>query len=235
MFGAQRPPWIDKRDFYRTPFNYCDRWCERCQLTHLCRVFKNEQKSRVRLIKEGKDPDSMESAFEMVAENFAKTMAMIKKDAEKMGINLDEIDDSDYQSPPHPEKFPLYNLAFKFMKRLEKILEDLRFVSEGADEKLMIENMEIISHYAPLVPGKIYRAFTSRLEEEEEKKQGIYIYDAETSAFIAINGLIAIAEALNKLVKHDPLRALRNRLRRLGKTSLGFAETIDLEFNLNII
>lgn len=49
MFGAIKPPWIDKEDFYRTPFNYCDRWCERCRLTEICRVFKDQQKSRENL------------------------------------------------------------------------------------------------------------------------------------------------------------------------------------------
>jgi len=69
MFGANRPPWISKKDFYRTPFNYCDRWCERCQLTDICRVFQDEQKSRAKWIKQGKNPDSWEYVFATVKEN----------------------------------------------------------------------------------------------------------------------------------------------------------------------
>jgi hypothetical protein len=31
QFGAIKPPWIDKDVFYKLPFNFCDRFCERCQ------------------------------------------------------------------------------------------------------------------------------------------------------------------------------------------------------------
>jgi hypothetical protein len=235
MFGAQRPPWISKKDFYRTPFNYCDRWCERCQLTDICRVFQDEQKSRKKWIKQGKDPDSWEYVFATVKESLEEAMRLMEKGAKKWGIDLKSLDDSDYQPPPHPEEFPLYNLMSKFSQKLGKVIDDLQIVPIEVNEKLILESVEVISHYQPLIRAKIYRALTSRIKEEKEKDLGIQIFDAQTSAFIAVNGLVAIAEALNKLAKHDSLRGLRDRLCRLGKTSLDFAEMIDLEFGLNIV
>ena len=38
MPGAIRPPWIDKKTFLKMPFNFCDRWCERCQFTTFCHI-----------------------------------------------------------------------------------------------------------------------------------------------------------------------------------------------------
>lgn len=235
MFGANKPPWISKRDFYKTPFNYCNRWCEKCQLTDICRVFKDEQKSREKWIRQGKNPDSWEYVFETVKENLEKTMKLIEKGAKKWGIDLNDFDDSDYQSPPEPQEFPLYNLVDKFSKKLEKLPKDLQVVPIEADEKLILESMEVISHYQPLIRAKIYRALTSKLEDEKEKDPKFRTFDAETSAFIVINGLLSIANALKDLAQHDPLRPIRNKLRRLGKISLDLTETIDLEFGLNIV
>ena len=235
MFGAYKPPWVRKEDFLKTPFNYCDRWCERCQFKHICRVFQREQKSKEAWIKQGKDPNSLDYVFETVRENLEETAKLLKKDAQKWGIDLDEIEDSDCQLLPEPEEFPLYNLAFKFSQKLEKLADDLRLVPEGADEYLILEGIKVISHYQSLIPPKVYRALISKAEEEEEKKMGIYVLDAETSAFIVIRGLLAVAEVLKNLARHRPLGVLRKNCLRLAKISLKLAEMIDWEFNLGII
>lgn len=231
MAGAVRPPWIDKEDFYHLPFNYCDRWCERCGLTKICEVFQDEQKSREKWIRQGKDPDSREYVFETVEENFKKAMELIEKGAKKWGIDLSKIDDSDYQPPPKPEKFPLFNLVEKFSKSLEKLLKDLEMVPIETDEGLVLENREVISHYCFLIPAKTYRALTSKLEEEKDKDD--QTFDSKTSAFIAVNGLISIGEALAKIAEHGPLKPLRSKMVRLGKASLDLAKFINLEFNLS--
>jgi hypothetical protein len=232
MFGAQRPSWITKEEFYRTPFNYCDRWCKRCGLTEICKVFQDEQKSRQKWIKQGKNPDSWEYVFETVKESFEETMKLIEKGAKKWGIDLSKIDDSDYKSLPEPKKFPLYNLVEKFSKSLERLLKNLEIVPIEANEELILQNMEVLVHYQSLIRAKIYRALTSKLTEEEERDLEIQTFDAETSAFIVISGLVSISEALTNLAQYEPLRPLKNRMVRLGKTSLDLAKIINSEFDL---
>lgn len=232
MFGAIKPPWIEKRDFYRTPFNYCDRWCERCQLTEICKVFQEEKKEKKKFIAQGRDPYSWECVFESMHNNFQKTMKLILKDAQKMGIDLSKIDDSDYKEPPKPDEFPLYRLADKFSKKLATIFKDLEAVPIESDVNLIKENIDVIAHYLHLVQAKVYRALTSRLDDEEGEED--LSFDAKTSGFIAVNGLLSTAEALNNLAKHKPLITLKKKLLSLGKLSLGLAETLDLEFDLKI-
>jgi len=152
-----------------------------------------------------------------------------------VGIDLDEIKDFDYQLLQAPEEFPLYNLAFKFSQRLKKLVDDLRLVPEAADEYLILEGIKVISHYQSLIPPKVYWDLTSKAEEEEEKKMGIYVLDAETSAFIVIRGLLAVAEVLKNLARHRPLGVLRKNCLRLAKISLKLVEMIDWEFNLGMI
>lgn len=230
MFGAIKPPWIEKKDFYRTPFNYCDRWCERCQLTEICKVFQGEEKEKKKFIAQGKDPYSWECVFESMHNSFQKTMKLILKDAQKMGIDLSKIDDSDYKEPPKPEKFPLYRLTGKFSKKLATILKDLETIPIESDINLIKENIDVVAHYLHLIQTKVYRALTSRLDEEMED----LTFDAKTSGFIAVNGLLSTAESLNNLSKHKPLIALRRKLLSLSKLSLDLAETLNLEFDLEI-
>lgn len=232
MSGANRPAWIDKEMFYKMPFNFCDRFCEKCQLTHLCRVFRNEQKTREKYLKKGKDPDPFEFAFEVVRDNFAKVRKLLQKDAKRLGIDLNNLNESNYQPPPEPEEFPLYNLVNRFSKRLEKLHQELEVIPVEANEELIIENLKVISHYQYLVLGKVYRAFTSRIEEEQDKDDRTF--DSLTSVFITINGFIAISEALVNLAHHRPLNVLRKKLLHLGEISLDLARSIDSEFNLNL-
>jgi hypothetical protein len=233
MFGAIKPPWISKKDFYRTPFNYCDRWCDRCHFTKICRVFLEEQKAREKWIKQGKDPDSWEFTFHMVSESFKKTRKMLEKDAKRFGIDLDNLNDADYEPPPKPETFPLYKLTIRFTKKIEKLMKDLEEIPIDADKALVLNNRAVLSHYMFLVPAKTYRALTSKIEEEKDEDD--FTMDAKTSAFIAINSLLATAEALKNLACHKPLKATKIKYLKLGKLALNLADTLNLEFNLNVI
>lgn len=229
MAGALKPPWITRADFYRTPFNYCDRWCERCDLTEICRVFQDVEKSRQKFIKQGKDPDSWECVFQTIEESFQETERLLKKEAERLGIDLSRIDRSE-PGPPEPDNFPLYKLAEKFAKKLGNLLRNLTVISAEAGEVLILESTEVIGYYHHLIPAKVYRAIISKINEEEGEED--FIKDSKTSAFIAVNGLVQITEALVALAEHKPLRILRPRLVRLGKISLDLARILRLEFDL---
>ncbi len=232
MTGANRPLWVDIQDFFRMPFNYCDRWCEKCRLTNECRVFKNEEESKKEWIKAGKDPDSMEYVFDTVGKSFKKVRELIGKDAKRFGINLDEIDCSQDEKEPEPETFEIYQLALKFSKAGRKILSDLQVVTEDVDENLLISNAEIISHYNLAIPAKVYRAILSR---EEEKKDPDIIEscpDARNSGFLLVNWINEIIASLNVLMNHPPLRPTREKLAKFKKVAVNLRDIINIEFEV---
>ncbi len=43
QFEAIKPPWVESYLFYKLPFNYCDRWFERCKISGICRVYQIEK------------------------------------------------------------------------------------------------------------------------------------------------------------------------------------------------
>ena len=73
-------------------YNWCDKWCERCPLTSKCLLFERESA----LTDEEKDISN--GAFWInLSANFAETAALLQKDAEKFGIDLNAISQEELQ------------------------------------------------------------------------------------------------------------------------------------------
>ena len=155
---------------------------------------------------------------------------LLERDAKRLGIDLSKIDKSDYKKPPKAESFPLYNLTNRLSRRIKNLIKDLQVIPIDADESLIKENIDILLYYHHLISVKIYRAFTSRIEEEKDEDD--FTFDSKTSTFIAANGLLNTGQALNGLATHKPLHLVKARLLKLANLSLNLAESIDLEFEL---
>ncbi len=76
-------------DFIPGIYNYCDRWCERCQFTSRCMNFALSEEHF-------DDPDSHdarnEAFWRKLSEVFQLTRQMIEESAAKWGIDLDSLD-----------------------------------------------------------------------------------------------------------------------------------------------
>ncbi len=232
MPGAIRPPWVEKEEFYHMPFNYCDRWCEKCKLTDICRVFKDEEESKKRYLAQGKDPNSWECVFETVKNSFEKTRKLLEKDAKRFGIDLNNLDEVPEDEEPPLEKFSTYELMKKYSKSLQKLLTELQVVTEDIDEELLVEKAEIISFYSNLIPAKTYRATLSKLEEDNDPYLKENCPDARNSGFILVNSLNEIIFALTKLINHAPLRPMRDKFFKLKKVAINLREMVDDEFEV---
>lgn len=203
MVGAVKPPWIHEEDFNKLPFNYCDRWCERCETRRNCRVYVMELERNAKYLARGKDPKSMESALETIEENFAMIGKMLEKDMKKWGIdpnNLPVEEEEEFNA----EESDLYKMAFGISLKLKRILSDLQVIPEEADEDFIVESYEVINYYQLFLPPKIFRAVLSR--EEEKEMENDCTFDAKNSAFLAGNALVAISQSLAELASYRPLK-----------------------------
>jgi len=106
-------------------YNYCDRWCERCRLSHRCFLYTKEKERAVEHRRKGEDPNDWKIVLEDIEESLSEAMQLIKKAASEKGINLDT-------SPVEKEQFcephnhPLFNAAEEYRKLAHKFLEKLR-------------------------------------------------------------------------------------------------------------
>jgi hypothetical protein len=81
-------------------FNYCDRWCERCAHTKVCRVFRDEHRSASRSRRKGEDPNDWGVAMKSVSRSFEKTLRLMKLWARKEGLDLNELKKEAAETPP---------------------------------------------------------------------------------------------------------------------------------------
>lgn len=73
---------MTKKKFIPEIYNYCDRWCERCDFNDRCKLYYNEQ---MQLQKNHGNDDFVQ----IVTRNLTETLELIKAIAEEKGIDFD--------------------------------------------------------------------------------------------------------------------------------------------------
>ena len=68
-----------KGDFIVGVHNYCDRWCERCELNNRCRIYVNEKEN----------PLDSDNFLEELSETFADIKDMLKESIEHLKKELE--------------------------------------------------------------------------------------------------------------------------------------------------
>jgi hypothetical protein len=131
---------MENEEFIPGIYNYCDRWCERCDFTSRCRVFFEEKKQ----IREAEDKDNF---LEIVSKNFEETIKLLYKIAEEKNIDLDniEIDEDEYQE--HLEKreearnHPLVKLAQNYTEDVTEWLDKNKYLEE--ENSKFLKNIDL--------------------------------------------------------------------------------------------
>lgn len=185
----------DKR-FIPGIYNYCDRWCERCSLTHRCLNFAMEQED----LEQGDAHDIRNEAFwKKINKIFAQTQKLLEKVARERGIDLKEITPQGEQinlsqCQEEINNHVIFRAAWAYSRKVdewfhqrEDLLKEIAPFSLGGVE--LKEAFEVIRWYQHFIPPKLARALYGLWDEKEEA----LIDDADGSAKIA---LIAIDRSL---------------------------------------
>lgn len=175
-----------------------------------CPICGRIKRDRERHIKKGEDPDSMEAMFKDVGNVFKETLAMLKKDAAKHGIDLDNLDKTDMPESPEPEDFPLYNKAYAWRQGIYEIAEASDDVSSAW---LYSEAGEDLLWYANTLMAKIFR----QLSNVREMEQGEEYMDLEYNYTGYVLGEVfhILDKALKQLNQDDGPQAAKFNLARL--------------------
>jgi len=174
-------------DFISGIYNYCDRWCERCQFTSRCFLYATEQA----------DPDlddpeirdiSNEKFWRKLQSIFMETAEMIAEWAAEAGIDLDAVDIQDAKAEHEREMASAeqneLSLAARHYAGMvadwfkeefateEDVHDDAATASEPGDEDLSIRDAaEVIRWYQFFIAVKIFRALSggSRANEPDDE------------------------------------------------------------------
>lgn len=164
-------------------FNYCDRWCEKCDFTGKCRNYA---------FNEDAPPPEGPQLWDYLHNVFKATRLMLEETIEKMGIDPDELEKMISPEEPDPCSNPLYQKTHKNAVEIEEWLknniEGLRDAASifDNDHKLRInEVLEIIQWYNLFIPAKISRALSGFNNNETGEIQN----DSNGSAKISLIAL----------------------------------------------
>jgi hypothetical protein len=198
----------NEENFIPSIFNYCDRWCERCEYTERCRLYSME-------IERKEEPDYNEENIDLAKElhkSFVETFKMIDEYAEKFGIDLSQVEEVERKEP---EPTPLTFLAAKYFKDASAYLKNLReeIKANGVENAVLsaivpknpgmkkllevVECFEIIQWYHTMIPVKIERANSSKQEETDDEDDDDFTqYDMNGSAFVAYKSILKSMNAM---------------------------------------
>jgi len=198
-------------------YNYCDRWCERCQFTSRCLNWSLHEKQNCR-------PDERNitnaSFWENIKESLQLALSLIEDIAEKEGINLDSIeierDDNEknlVQVLSHMSKAyanmvdDLYNTDPYLLENVaqgQEINSHLKLIQPQTTEApISLEDIvEVIRWYQYQIHFKLSRAIKSK-KREDSLLLNDFPKDSDGSAKIALieidRSISAWGEFLNYL------------------------------------
>lgn len=153
-------------------FNYCDRWCERCTLSHRCQVYAEEQKQAT-----GNEDIDSKAFWDQLSASLKTTMSMLQDMADEEGIDLDNI----ALTPPEPlpaEKEQLAekakNYAISVMKwkaqkqpqlvsRKEEFIHQMELgIDIEREANQFSYDFETVQWYCTMIGAKTLRALESQ-------------------------------------------------------------------------
>jgi len=158
------------------PFNFCDRFCERCEeFQDDCKIYQDDVNFKVKCQIEGKDSHDMKVIFEHVAETMTQTMKLVQEMIKKEGVKITKEDEK------RADKFEraaaaavVKNMLFKkcrlISRKFARFFENFSYPLCNEQVLLYLYNeMQELCFYCHLIFVKAARALHSRIEEKKDK------------------------------------------------------------------
>ncbi len=207
----------DENEIIPGIFNYCDRWCQRCPMTHRCLLALQEAVDEATSAGERDN----ESFWEEIQRKFTEVREMVKREFEARGLTIEEVEPDpegaeaeareERRRERRIENHPCAKASMAYATRSGEFLRDENvegaFASHGWPiEKLRGESLEVgadedferiwnavqvIAWYQYQIAVKLQRAIDGIDDEDDEEIQALpdYIRDSDGSAKVALIGI----------------------------------------------
>ena len=166
-------------------YNYCDRWCERCQFTSRCFLYATEQADPDLDDPEVRDINN-EKFWRKLQDIFRNTAEMITEWAAETGVDLNSIDVSEEMAEREraaeaAEQSELSQRAQAYMTNVnnwfrdefnsdKNVHDDMQTLSHTEDEDITIQDaVAVIRWYQFFIAVKLMRALSGGIEADEDE------------------------------------------------------------------
>ncbi len=203
--------------------NYCDRWCERCNMTSRCSSYAIEHEQFAD--DNNRDPDNAKF-WDRISEIFKITIEMLTEMAEERGIDLDSVDDSVFDNREKVKNSAKenecvvmakkygkdvndwFNNANDILKKKEASLNDhIKLEIPGLDPvkdfAAINDIIEVIRWYQHQIYVKLMRAVMGKLEGFQDELDDMP-KDYDGSAKVALIGIDRSVGAWGSMLKYFP-------------------------------
>lgn len=184
-----------------SPYNFCDRWCERCDKTKICKVYQDDFNTRLKHISNGEDPDDLNVALKDVRASFEKSLEMLKKLAEEKGIDVSKIDNEQNRDEENKERQlfqnPFYELTLKYAEEAAGFIKEAFYENQEIAPEI-VNDYETLIWYHTLLPAKVRRLLSDVYTEESGDE--FRLYDAVAQIEIIKKSIAESQKALRNIL-----------------------------------
>jgi len=198
-----------------SPYNFCDRWCERCvhEKQIRCTLYKDELERKITCMAYGRDEDDPEITKAVMEAQYKEVDEKLSGHMDKFAIDPDnpDIDDEpdeenaiDFEDlPPDIQKHirfvennTLDMAAKKYSDKTHAFLEKTFYRDKNANHDLKYD-FETVNWYHTLLPVKLCRALCGFHEPATEGD--ISLYDAVAQFDICLKSIKESVKSLKNI------------------------------------
>lgn len=197
-----------------SPYNFCDRWCERCihEKQVRCILYKDELERKITCIAYGREDDDPQITEAVLEAQYKDIEKKLSKCIDKFGVDLDdpdatdidEEDEIDFEDLPEDiqkhikfvENNSLTKTAEQYRKKVYLFLEKNFYENKSLDLNLVYD-FQTVSWYHTLLGAKLHRALCGFHEPACEGD--FALYDAIAQFQVCKKAIILSIEALRKI------------------------------------
>ena len=165
-----------------SPYNFCDRWCERCtsEKQLRCKLYKDELERNMICLGHGKDPDDHEMHKAILEEQFEQDMAGFEERLEEWGVDPNAFEDSGEdpeleeikKTDTYIKNHHLHETTEQYRRKAHNFLKKT-FYREGTTPKELAYDFDTVAWYHTLLTVKLKRALAGFHEPPSEEDYGL--------------------------------------------------------------
>ncbi len=194
-----------------TPYNFCDRWCDRChtETQHRCKLYLDELDRRVTNIAHGRDEDDteiyneeMEKYSQLIEESIEDSVP--QEEMENFELTVESIDEEAIeefeQKRQEQKKHPLMKVSHQYCLKVHELLKHIYFDKTEQMPASVKFQFETITWYHTLLPAKIYRALCGIYVKDIFDDDDYELYDGIAQLEVCKKAIRQSDNALRKIV-----------------------------------
>jgi hypothetical protein len=195
-----------------SPYNFCDRWCERCphETQARCQLYLDDLERRVTCLAHGKDEDDQEINEALLEAQCADLETNTPGMTQRMNIdedatvNLSDLPEEIQKHIRFIQNHPLSRAVEQYQKRARAFLKET-FYNNNKSSILpeLNDYFEVLSWYHVLLPAKARRALAGFHTPFSEKD--LALSDAVAQFEICQKAVTGSQDAIKRIKDHYPV------------------------------